>query len=196
MLARVSALIAFLMCCPALAGHLEPVGCPQKPAETGTVTSPTGSCVNTIAAACHGQAGPAAPTKPASTAAFQMQGLSSGATIFTPTRTGTVLMLISGNFVSTVGTVGVGAKIELSYGCGSNGPANAAALTGTQIGPILEYTNPAAVTAADVFIPFSIHAVVTGLTINTACWIDLAAEAVTTASEVGVSNIDISALEQ
>ena len=60
-----------------------------------------------------------------------------------------------------------------------------------------EYTSAVAPTAAgDVDVPFSTAAVVTGLTIGTAYWIDLAAESVTTASAMGLSNVYISAIEQ
>ena len=50
--------------------------------------------------------------------------------------------------------------------------------------------------AGDLHVPFSISAVVTGPTLNTAYWIDPAAVSVTTASDIGFTNVGISALEQ
>ena len=137
------------------------------------------------------QSQPANPTAPASTAAFKMQGLAGA---ITPGKTGSVLIVISGDIISSVTTAGVGIKYQLSYGTGA-APANAGALAGTQVGTIREYTNPATVVAADVFIPFTISAVVTGLSLGTPYWVDLAAEAVTTANDVGFANISVSAIE-
>lgn len=137
------------------------------------------------------QSQPANPTAPASTAAFAMQGLAGS---ITPGKTGSVLVVMSGNIISSVVTAGVGIKLQLSHGIGA-APANAAALTGTQIGAVIEYTNPATVIAADVFIPFTVSAVLTGLSLGIAHWLDLAAEAVTTANDVGLANVSISAIE-
>jgi len=137
------------------------------------------------------QSQPASPTAPASTAAYKMQGLAGA---ITPATSGKVLLMISGNFISSTVTAGDGIKIQLSYGTGT-APANAANLTGTQVAAPLEYTNPTTVIAADVFMPFSTQAVVTGLTLGTAYWIDLAAESVVTISSVGLANISLSAIE-
>ena len=137
------------------------------------------------------QSQPANPTAPASTAAYKMQGL---AGTITPGKTGSVLVIVSGHFVSSTVTAGDGIKVQLSYGTGS-APANGAALAGTQVGAIREYTNPAVVTAADVLVPFSVNAVVTGLSLGTPYWIDLAAESIATVSSVGVANVSVSAIE-
>ena len=133
-----------------------------------------------------------APTYPNSTAAYVMQGL---AGTITPTRTGNILIIISGTIVETTGTAaGVGILYQLSYGTGV-APTSNSALAGTQVGTVQEYMNPNTVVAADVSFPFSIQVVVTGLTLSTAYWIDLAAKSVVTASYVGFVNVSISIIE-
>jgi hypothetical protein len=122
-----------------------------------------------------------------------MQGLAGS---ITPSRTGNVLIIVSGTVVETTGTAaGVGVQYQLSYGT-STAPTSNAAKTGTQVGTVQKYLNPATVTAVDVAVPFSVQAVVTGLTVGTAYWIDLAAESITTASYVGFSNVSVSVIEQ
>jgi hypothetical protein len=138
------------------------------------------------------QAQPSNPTAPASTSAYTMQGLAGS---ITPVTSGKILVMISGTVANSSTTAKTGIKYQLSYGTGS-APANAAALTGTQVGNPQSWTNPStASAAADVAVPFSIHAVISGLTIGTAYWIDLAAEAVTTASTGSLTNISISVIE-
>lgn len=138
------------------------------------------------------QAQPPDPTAPASTAAYAMQGLAGA---ITPTNTGTLLIVISGTVISPSGvTAGLGIAHQLSYGTGA-APVNGASPTGTQVGTVQSYTNPAAVTAADVNIPFSVQALVTGLAPGTPYWIDLAAKSLGTASSMGLSNISLSAVE-
>ena len=139
------------------------------------------------------QSSAAAPTAPASTSAFAMQGLAGSVA---PIRSGVVLVIISGTIVSPAGTTaGLGIKYQISYGTGAP-PVNAAAITGTQAGTVQQYTNAGTVTAADVSVPFSIQAIVSGLALGTSYWLDLAAESVGTASDMGLSNISVSALEQ
>lgn len=133
----------------------------------------------------------ASPTAPNSTSAFKMQGL---AGTITPAVSGKILITISGTITNASGTAGVGVQYQISYGT-STAPTSNAALAGTQVGTIQEYLNPATVTAADVQVPFSISVVVTGLTLSTAYWIDIAAESVSSASQAGFSNVNISAAE-
>jgi hypothetical protein len=140
-----------------------------------------------------GQTAVSAPTAPASTSAYAMQGLAGS---IKPTTTGSVLIIISGTVVSPSGTAaGNGIKYQISYGTGT-APANAATLTGTQVGTVQEYTNPATVTAADVNQPFSHAVVITGLTAGTTYWIDEAAESVATVSDMGLANVSVTAVEQ
>jgi hypothetical protein len=133
----------------------------------------------------------AAPVAPSSTSAYFMQGLAGS---ITPVRSGKVLLTISGTVIASTVTAGDGIEHQLSYGTGA-APANAAALAGTQVGTVQSYTNPAIVTAADVAVPFSTSAVITGLTLNTAYWLDLAAKSLATASSGGLSNVSVSAVE-
>ncbi len=133
----------------------------------------------------------AAPTAPASTSAYAMQGL---AGTITPLRSGKVLLTISGTATGSTVTAGDGLEWQLSYGTGA-APANADAVTGTQVGAVQENTNPATVTAADVHTPFSISAVITGLTLGTAYWLDLAAKSIATASSGGLANVSVTAVE-
>lgn len=133
----------------------------------------------------------AAPTAPASTTAFTMQGLAGS---ITPATTGNVILTINGVAESNTNTSGDGIQFQISYGTGA-APTNAAALTGTQAGSVLVYVNASAVTAGNVAVPFSLTAVVTGLTPATAYWIDLAAKSVATISSGKLANINISAIE-
>lgn len=133
----------------------------------------------------------AAPTAPASTTAFTMQGL--GVSI-TPIRTGVLLITISGTALAATVTAGDGIAAQISYGTGA-APVNGATLTGTQIGAVQENANPTTVIAADVRVPFAVQAVVTGLALGTAYWIDLAAKSLGTASSGSLSAISVSAVE-
>lgn len=149
----------------------------------------SGSCVTNAVA----QTVVASPTAPASTSAYAMQGLAGA---ITPSKTGVVLVTISGTVVAPTGTtVNNGILYQISYGTGS-APANAGTLAGTQVGAVGQYTSAVAPTAAaDVHVPFSTSVVVTGLTVGTAYWIDLAAKSVTTASQMGLSAVSISIIE-
>lgn len=133
----------------------------------------------------------AAPVAPASTSAYFMQGLAGS---ITPNRSGNILLTISGTITSSTVTAGDGIEHQLSYGTGA-APANAAALAGTQVGSPQSYKNPAIVTAADVAVPFSVQAVITGLTLGTAYWLDLAAKSLGTVSSGALSNVSVSAVE-
>jgi len=135
----------------------------------------------------------AAPVAPASTSVFAMQGL---AGTITPATTGRIKITIAGTIVApTSVVVNNGISYQISTGTGT-APVNAATLTGTQVGPVQTYTSAVAPTAAaDVHVPFSISYLVTGLTLGTPVWIDLAAKSVTTASAMGLSNVGVIAVE-
>ena len=150
-----------------------------------------------LAANAQVQSSAYSPTAPASTSTYKMQGLGSASTppAITPIRTGRLLITVSGTCIASTVTAGDGIGYQISYGTGS-APANAASLTGTQVGAVQVCTNPTTVTAADVNFPFSYTVVVTGLTIGTAYWVDLAAESVATASSGGLSNVTVTAVEQ
>jgi hypothetical protein len=159
---------------------------------TATTTLLTSGITVTPALSSATQSDVAAPIAPASTTAFTMQGL--GGSI-TPIRTGIVLIIISGVINSAAGTAGNGITYEISIGAGS-APVNGAALTGVVLGVAQIYTNQASVTAANVNAPFSIQATVTGLTAGTTLWVDLAAKSIATVSDVGLTNVSVTAFEQ
>jgi hypothetical protein len=151
-------------------------------AGTGSVNGPAATA----------QSASATPTAPASTSAYKMAGLG---VLFTPTATGNVAVTVNGTITGSTVTAGDGVKYQLSYGTGA-APANAAALTGTQVGPVQTYTSPSIVVAADINVPFSLGPVViTGLTVGTQYWLDLAAESAGTVSSGNTSNVSISASE-
>jgi hypothetical protein len=89
---------------------------------------------------------------------------------FTPARSGNVLIAAFGNMTNSTASAGNGAKAQLRYGTGS-APANAAALTGTTAGNMVTGT---LMRAASDLVPFAIASIVTGLTLGTAYWLDLA----------------------
>jgi hypothetical protein len=136
---------------------------------------------------------PSNPTAPANTSTYFMQGLAGA---ITPKKYGNALVTVRGNMIGSSTTAGDGILLQGSYGTGA-APANAAALAGTQVGAVQEYTNPATVTAADINVPFSMTFLVpaSAVTLGVALWLDLAAKSVANASHVGLANVDITAVE-
>jgi hypothetical protein len=110
-----------------------------------------------------------------------MQGLAGA---ITPVRSGNIAISVCFTITNTSGNAGDGIAYQLSYGTGT-APSNAATLAGTQIGTIGTYENSAALTVANV----------TGLTLRTPYWIDLAAESVATISVTALTAVNISAVE-
>jgi len=116
----------------------------------------------------------ASPTGPASTSSYTMQGLAAS---ITPAVSGNILITISGEiYGGSLTAAGDGINYNIAYGTGT-APTNGAASTGTAPNSSTYYTNPTTVTSTDVSVPFSTTAVVTGLTLNTAYWVDLQAKA-------------------
>jgi hypothetical protein len=132
------------------------------------------------------------PTEPTSTSAFTMQGLS--ATIV-PVKTGNLLATVNGSIFAVAGTSATyGIQYRLAYAAGS-APSNGATLQGTTFGPTHKYEHGVAITAADTFRPFSISGIIAGLSLGSTYWVDLQAESVTTASEVGLSGVCVTLAE-
>lgn len=129
------------------------------------------------------QSTPANPTGTSSTTGVMM-GL---AGTFTPVFTGRALIIICGDVNN--GTNADGAKFQIRFGTGS-APANAAALTGTTAGALVNYT----AAAAGQKCPFSLNAIITGLTLATAVWIDIGLAAVT-AGTATINDVSISVVE-
>lgn len=126
------------------------------------------------------------PGNPAGTssATFVMMGL---AGTITPTVTGRVLVVIRGDFTND-GAVGTATWFSVRAGTGA-APANGAATTGTT------YGNDAAISTIVVNATESVTlvALLTGLTINTAYWIDVAIK--TAAGGTGFNRPTIVAVE-
>lgn len=93
---------------------------------------------------------------------------------FTPSKTGTILVIFMIPVANSVG--GDGALIaSIRYGTGA-APANGDATTGTDALVLLDlfsYSNP----TANLVGTLTVMAVITGLTLNTAYWIDVGAAA-------------------
>lgn len=142
---------------------------------------------------------PANPTAPASTSAYKMQGL--GALITPVTPAGFVLCLISGTLTDGATTVGEGINLQLYYGqmvSGVAAPANAAAAPANAValGPVMTWaTGVTLTTAANLFQPFCLHGVATGLTPGQQYWFDVAAESVVGASQVAITKPHITLVE-
>ena len=131
----------------------------------------------------------ATPSNPAGTTdtTGKMMGL---AGTITPVSTGKILIIISGDIAND--TIADGAAVQIRYGTGT-APANADALTGTAVGGLVSSTNPN-IALATLTIPFSLNAVVTGLTLGTAYWIDTGLKAITGGTAT-ISNVSISVIE-
>lgn len=137
--------------------------CTVDDAGTVRILDPTGPALY--------QATPADPTGTTDTTG-KMMGLAGS---ITPITTGRLLIIISGNLTNSTAAAGDGAKAQIRYGTGS-APANAAALTGTTVGNQVSSVLERA-TASDLQ-AFTCQAIVTGLTIGTAYWIDIALAAI------------------
>jgi hypothetical protein len=127
---------------------------------------------------------PGAPAGTTSTAAFKMMGLAGA---FTPTKTGSAVFTIVGNVANSVN--GDATFLALRHGTGT-APANDAALAGSACGG----SPRADAAAAGQRVPFTLVCYVTGLTVNTAYWLDVAMEAITGGTS-SITNLQIFARE-
>jgi hypothetical protein len=118
----------------------------------------------------------------------KMMGLAGS---ITPTTSGRILIMITGTLQSSGTSIGNGAKAQLRYGTGS-APANAGALTGTSVGGFVASVNES--TTANTQQPFACQAVVTGLTVGTAYWLDIALAAIVSGT-AAAKNISLTAIE-
>ena len=119
--------------------------------------------ISSISASTTGYFLPADPNTTTSTAGVMM-GL--GSTVsFTPTRTGKIMIILSGDGDNA--TNARGANVQMRYGTGV-APANGAALTGTTVGTLIQIFGD----AADIF-PFTLNGIVSGLSVGTAIWVDI-----------------------
>lgn len=104
-----------------------------------------------------------------------------------PANTGTIMVTISG-YMSNTSTGGVFAVIR--YGTGA-APANGTANSGTGAGGAPQY-NPS---VASTQIPFSVNAIISGLTIGISVWFDLSVGCNTAAGTASVTAVSTSAYE-
>lgn len=110
---------------------------------------------------------PADPTATTSTT-LVMAGLNGA---ITPTRTGRLLITLSGDMQNS--TSGDGVKVQLAVGSGL-APVNGAALTGTAVGSTPTFLAAAAAQR----VPFSVTGLVT-VPVGAGCWVDVSVAAVT-----------------
>ncbi len=134
------------------------------------------------------QASPTNPTGVATTTA-KMMGLGASATL-SPTSSGTYLIIISG-YANTTHAAD-NDLMQIYTGTGT-APANAAAITGTAQGTELTVSVPTANTGD---VPFTLNAVVTGLTVGTTYWLDIALATSNTNGTATIKSLSISAIEQ
>jgi hypothetical protein len=145
--------------------------------DTGTVTS----AMQVARAATMSL--PSNPTGTTSTTGV-MAGLAGA---ITPTRTGTILVIINGN--GTDSLISDGCIVQIRTGTGG-APSNGGGLVGTTRGNQVSWND----TAAGAASVFSVAAVVSGATLSTALWIDLAFAAIT-AGTCTLSSITVNAVE-
>lgn len=130
------------------------------------------------------QSSPADPTGTTSLTGVMM-GLAGS---ITPTMTGRIRVVVCGT-IFNANAIGDGANVQIRTGTGS-APANGDALTGTTAGGLSKYIAPT--TACKV--PFAVSAIVSGLTLNVARWIDVGLAA-TTAGTATITDLSVSAHE-
>lgn len=126
------------------------------------------------------------PGNPAGTTS--LVGVMAGLAIaYTPQRTGRIAIIATLNGANN--TVADGALSAIRTGTGA-APANGVALTGTRQGSTHQNISPV---AANIF-PLANSAIVTGLAVGTAIWIDLEQAAIT-AGTATLTNINIIVIE-
>ena len=103
-----------------------------------------------------------------SSTSFHMMGLGSALAI-TPKQTGNIRAIITADGGWTATTDGM--NYQIAWGTGV-APSNGAAATGTVVGK----TKALSIENANISEAFTIIAVITGLTLGTAIWIDLQVE--------------------
>jgi len=176
---------AFLFTSPALTGTPTST---TAAANTNTTQIATTAFVMTQMDKAATQSLPADPTVTTS-ATGVMMGL---AGTITPTRSGKVLVTISGDMDNSGSGNAVTAQIRTGTGAA---PANGAALTGTTRSANIRGENPIVTLANPLCrFPFSIQAYVSGLTLNTAVWLDLGVSA-QGGGNARVRNLTVTAIE-
>jgi hypothetical protein len=134
------------------------------------------------------QTAQSSPTNPTGTtsATGVMMGLAGA---ITPRVTGKILVIISGNITNSAENI---SSVQIRTGTGA-APTNGAALTGTARGGLVRNQVTATGSTATMISPFSIQAIVSGLTVGTAVWLDTSLTA--SAGTATIANISITAFE-
>lgn len=159
------------------------------PGTAGYFLKTQGSAANPVWAAA-GVGTPAKSTKsvasPTGTTSTSqaMMGLAGS---ITPVVSGNVTITVTGDVTSSV--LGNGATMQLYTGT-STAPMNGAAVTGTSRGSIKNFVDATATGR----VPFTLCWLITGLTLSTAYWIDVALAAVTGGTAT-IYDVDIVAVE-
>ena len=117
-----------------------------------------------------------------------MMGLAAAITPNAVVGTGNLLINVCGDCFNAT-AIADGGTITIRYGTGT-APANAAALTGTAVGGAVVFNQA---TTAEKH-PFALNAVVTGLTLGTAYWIDVSLAALTGGTAT-IENVSVSIIE-
>lgn len=132
------------------------------------------------------------PSGPGSTSVYTMAGL---AVSVTPKSTGRILVTVSGTIDNNADTGGIdGMSFYIAYGTGT-APTNGAAATGTEVGQFMTVVPGDTVGTSSFLVPASRTVQITGLTVGTAYWIDIAQIAINatgyTFNQVNVSIAEI-----
>lgn len=117
-----------------------------------------------------------------------MMGLAVAFTPKSAVGSGNVLIHITGDCFNAT-AIADGGSVQIRTGTGA-APANGAALTGTAVGSLVTFIQA---TVADKY-PFSLSAIVTGLALGVAAWIDVSLAAVTGGTAT-IENVSVCAVE-
>ena len=129
------------------------------------------------------------PTNPAQSASVAgvMMGLSAS---ITPVLTGKIMIIISGDIKTIVSGNNHGGSVQIRTGTGTP-PLNGATASGTAQGGLVTFFQ----TNDDMRFPFSLNAIVSSLTLNTAYWIDIILATTDVGNPTIVQNISMSIVE-
>jgi hypothetical protein len=172
-----------------LAGGLPTGGTAGQSLIKNTGTNYDASWVNDLSITVY-QGVNQAPTGTTSTTGV-MCGLGTatyGSTVITPARSGKIFASMQGSLSNSV--AGGRTIISLKYGTGTP-PVNGAAPTGTSIGGSTNF-HPY---AANIYGPFAVSAIITGLTLGVPIWVDLMQQSYTGGGTGTVAGVTACAYE-
>jgi hypothetical protein len=100
--------------------------------------------------------------------------------MFTPKKTGNVLVMFSAYVTLSAIVINNGLAIRIAYGAGATGPAYKTAVTGST-GQITEWTSEGATGSITPHAPIHSQWLITGLSAGTAYWFDVQLTGITSA---------------